>query len=617
MRNLRSEIKTIEHVFALGYFRPASVQRNFQWDPERAERLLLEIQSQARIAADHGPAEEFPADTSAEIGTDDDIDETPFPSVAPESEASDDGVLADFYIGELVLHCYEENRYDIYDGLQRLTCLTILASVLRDLIEEPKLSERLDACIVRDETFRLAHPSFGRTLPEFVQRTGMARVQRKSATRPKDEVGQRVFDIQVRFAKMLGRYSQEQLSLVATHFLERVGATILTTGNPELARHIFVAKNLYGLPLSRDEVFKGQLLALAADEGEAAAIEETWNRVRDRVGVRDPDRKSPDSSVSEMERFLTALDVIWRKKPQSTDALGNLIDHLSKSQRQDRVRFMSALERYAYAWVRLHDYLDQPKGADGAIRNHVWRLQFFKWNEWMPLALHWIERFTALSSQKGMYGKTLRRFALLNRRCMAITLYEFGTHKRQEIFASAIGLTTRKKPTEPFGPSSATEPKPLEFSNRVRADVKNALRQPIENHEVRRTLLLWYEATLWDDEVPGHVMAGSVEHLLPDNPSPTSKWMTDFKDPDERYWAHGSLGNLVFVEFRLQEPLRNHDFEIKRPILAKEQQFEKFRCTSEIAAHPNNNWTAADIEARTAAMAERAWKSLQLPEPKS
>lgn len=145
--------------------------------------------------------------------------------------------------------------------------------------------------------------------------------------------------------------------------------------------------------------------------------------------------------------------------------------------------------------------------------------------------------------------------------------------------------------------------------------MKNALRKPLENYEVRRTLLLWYEASLWGAEAPGYIVASSVEHLLPNNPAPASRWMTDFKDPDERYWAHGSLGNLALVESRLQETLGIHDFPVKRSILMRESQFERFRSTAGIVSHVATAWTAVDIEARTAAMSAGAWEELLLREP--
>jgi hypothetical protein len=618
MRNLFSQVKTVQNIFELGYFRPASVQRNFQWDTERAERLLFEIQNQAQLAVEADTAAESSseADLLATDATDqDDIDETASPSLAPVLEAPDDGERADFYIGELVLHESQSNNFDIYDGLQRLTCLTILAAVLRDLIQDVELKARLQACISDGQRFRLAHSSFGRALRELVQNTGMARVQRKRSSRPVDEVGQRIFDVQVSFARILGRYKELELNRLANQFLDRVGATVLTTGNPVLARHIFVAKNLYGLPLSRDEVFKGQILALADDSAEAKAMESEWNKVRDKVGVRDRRNGGDEAQTSEMERFLMAFDAIWRKKPQGADALGSLVDHLSKENRAGRDQFMGAMRRYADAWVKLDDYLSQPIGSDDQIRNHVWRLSFFKWKEWIPLALHWTERFTSLSSQKGMHSKTLLRFAMLARRCMAITLYEFSSKQRQEMFARAVGLATRSKPEEPFGMSTEANSKPLEFSKRVRADVKNALVQPIEDYEVRRSLLLWYEATLWGDKVPGHIKGGSVEHLLPNNPAPGSRWMVDFSDPDNRYWSHGSLGNMVLVDFKLQDPLGNNDFGVKRPILVADGQFSKYRCAGEIEHHSTNLWTATDIEMRTARMGAHAWKELQLRDP--
>ena len=86
-----------------------------------------------------------------------------------------------------------------------------------------------------------------------------------------------------------------------------------------------------------------------------------------------------------------AYDVIERKKTQTSDCLGDLIDHFkvmaSKGKLTARVKNMRA---YADTWKKLEDHLLVPH--DGPIWNHVWRLGFQKWDEWRPLALFWLHK---------------------------------------------------------------------------------------------------------------------------------------------------------------------------------------------------------------------------------
>src|SRR5947207_1351990 len=133
---------------------------------------------------------------------------------------------------------------------------------------------------------------------------------------------------------------------------------------------------------------------------------------------------------------------------------------------------------------------------------------------------------------------TRRRFDALHRRCMAITLYEFGEERRSEMFLKALQLALRQRPSEPFSKRSQSM-LPLDFSRKVREMIQAGLSLPIEDYEVRRSLMLWYEASLWPDELaPGHIRGGSVEHILPDKPDLRSQWIVDFPNVEERYFRH-------------------------------------------------------------------------------
>ncbi len=311
MSLLTSRIVTVGQLLQLGRFQPAAVQRDFQWDEWRAERLLREI-TEAMLAA---TSQSFPSEDADTVGDAEGAGEPANPEVngepgslpdIAENAAAPPRAIPGFFVGVVVLSPNSNGSYEIFDGLQRITTLTILLSVLRDLIEDEALKAQLHSCIsIGEDDFRLCHAGTDTALRAMIQRLGEAGALRQMRSRPEPDSGRHIFDVARRFVMLLRRRGQEELAAIAMFAMERVLVGIVETGDQRLARHIFVATNLYGLPLQRDEVFKGQILALATSAEVAAQLEVEWNSVRDLVS-----QKADDDRQSKFEEFLIAFDAI-------------------------------------------------------------------------------------------------------------------------------------------------------------------------------------------------------------------------------------------------------------------------------------------------------------------
>ncbi|MEO1710665.1 MAG: DUF262 domain-containing protein, partial [Pseudomonadota bacterium] len=195
---ISAQILPLEAFFELGTFAPASVQRSFKWGTTEADQLLRDM-LHALKATEEMTAEAMLADIISGAGlANDNIDATSDGvDVASADEIDDvpDGFEFDeaavptlkprpasFFLGTVILHPATGDRYQLYDGLQRVTTLTILLSVLRDLIEEPKLKARLHATVAKaDGAFRLTHRGASEMLTRLVQPMGeAARVRRRA-----------------------------------------------------------------------------------------------------------------------------------------------------------------------------------------------------------------------------------------------------------------------------------------------------------------------------------------------------------------------------------------------------------------------------------------------------
>jgi hypothetical protein len=92
---------------------------------------------------------------------------------------------------------------------------------------------------------------------------------------------------------------------------------------------------------------------------------------------------------------------------------------------------------------------------------------------------------------------------------------------------------------------------------------------------------------------------GSIEHILPENPS--AEWLTTIPEESWNTYAY-RLGNLTLLEKSLNRGVGNSTFAVKLPAYEKSQ----YRLTTAIAENPPDEWTTAAIGERQAHLAKRA-----------
>ncbi|HVY85051.1 MAG TPA: DUF262 domain-containing HNH endonuclease family protein [Caulobacterales bacterium] len=581
---LGAQILTVAQLFALGRFAPASVQRDYQWEERQCQELFSDFE---RVFAAGETARDEP--DSAMIEDQDDgpalVDtETPAPSSQRE-----------YVLNAMVMRPLENGHYEVFDGLQRLTTLTVLVSVLRDLCAEAALASQLDHLIVAaDGAFRVVLPGKDATLREEVQKRGEAGRARRS--QPSSDMGARVRAACALFRRELSRWDAQRRHAFADFLMNRVQLIAIFADDPLVSSQIFVTTNARGLPLDKVGLFKGQLMDIAQDEATAERIAQVWVAVQTLVG-------------DDLEDLLTALDFIERREPQGAERLTKLADHLAKRYGGAEIgQWVARLELYAGAWRDLHRRLFDP--ADSDLGASMWMLRLLKWREWKPLALIWTAQYLQQSANSGQADRAralfARRFDALHRRCMAITLTGNSDLDRAKIFARAIGQAAQRR--DPLDRQGA-----LGFDANAQARIQETLRLPLIHDDTRLSLLRWIEALLWPERPPRAIARTSVEHVLPLRPHANSQWLKQFPNEEARFNICHALGNLAVIEYKANEGMGNADFAAKLPVLR--EQAQKFKLMGDVATH--DAWTAEIIGARTKKLCDFVWRELQLPPPRT
>lgn len=583
-QGISAEVVSVETLFARGHFHPATVQREYQWSRPNFETLLSDLRGVLDVAAP-APAAEL-AEGAATGDDDDPLDAQLIPAMPADSAHA----IATYYLGALILKPLPGGRFDVYDGLQRLTTLTILAAVLRDLTKTPALASRLEQLVLVDNgSPRLTLRNGAALLLEEVQAASEAgKIRREryglTDTELRLRAAARYFLFQLR------TWPPDRIDQFAVGMLEKTCVGLTLVDDERIARQIFVATNLHGVRLNRVDLFKGQLMETAGSPAVVDQINAAWIKLENWIGA-------------DIEQFLLAVDFIERRRPQSIDCLTQLAVHLAAAHPGDKiVPWITDLERHAKAWIELHGKM-QTLGTRPVDRD-IWKLRFFWWPEWKPLALLWYSDYLSKCNASGRAPPQTwkafgRRFAALHRRCLAIILADYTPGERALIFGKAI--TQSKQSHDPLNIA-------LSFDAIAIAKMRQSLSVPLTDDEKRHATVRWIEANLWGELLPDHIASTTIEHVLPQRSDLASQWRVDFPADDERYDAAHSLGNLACLDFKRNKSLNNSDYAAKR---AEYQRDPAYKTLQDVATHPV--WTATEVRNREARLIDYVFTTMQLP----
>ncbi|MBU2532783.1 MAG: DUF262 domain-containing protein, partial [Alphaproteobacteria bacterium] len=524
----------IANLMRSGHFAPALIQRHFEWTREEAHLLLDNIErAHQRVAVadqdrDHDGAGDVTASDSRDLVQQ--ADDTTVFGVSLDVEEADIAApqlqppqpLGGLFIGTIILRRAGVNHHEIYDGLQRFTTLTVLMSVLRDMVEDVRLKRRLDDHVNGLEGGRLSLFGSDRTLDNHVQKPGAT--LRTTRANAHFEIGRRILYVKNAIRERVAGWDEARRVSFANFLMTSVWVSVLTVPDQRMAQEMFVTTNLYGKPLDVIDVLKGQLVDLlsqASNEGELGAFTDFWNSARIDAGASFTDA-------------LRAFDAIERREIQGASWPTDLGLHVASYYSSTGIaRFQRRLRAHLQAWKECRRILAEPGASK--LEQDFSRLQVFWWPEWHPLALKWwLEAYVAKRSP-GQWETKKRviasRFNRLHRRCMALTLARFSEADRQKIFRNALVQDHDRR--DVFTGA-------LSLSIEQRRKIDRTLRAQIHDKDVWAPLTRWLEMSRWREDLPSLIPRSNTEHIRPR----AVKWDHD-ADDDMGAYNDGcfSLGN--------------------------------------------------------------------------
>jgi hypothetical protein len=466
--------------------------------------------------------------------------------------------------------------HDVVDGLQRLTTLTILFCVLRDLDAEggEPANDRLLAAIGTSARVRLVLRKPEET---FFQ----AHVRRRGATVAQPAQGSlslseaRIHEVREHMRQTLAEWDAAQRRQLADFLLDKCHIVLVSATGIDRAHRMFTVLNATGRPLARNDILKASLLGSvpAAALDRATAI---WDAAQARLGA---DFDSLFSHIRSVHRRTSAPIISG-------------IHEIAAEQGGADAFVARVLGPAAAALDDIRNARHAGSPHSAAIAASLRHLSWLRGGDWIPPALLcWLERGKEPAELAWFLGQ-------LDRLAYALRILAMGTKRR----STRIGnlLAAMRNGDDLKAPAS-----PLRLTRDEQSTFRHNLRDlHARSAPMAKLVLLRLNEQMAGGPLDLPIDDLTVEHLLPRKPAPSSRWREWYPDPAERGQCTESLGNLVLMTRAQNDKAGNQDFALKQEVL--------FKGGGGTLALPINDYVRGQAEWRAAQVKEREAELLRL-----
>lgn len=487
---------------------------------------------------------------------------------------------APYFLGSIVIIKKPQSSLaHIVDGQQRITTLTILLCVLRELSGSQEFQEALTQCIreqsnivlgiigryrlgvrKRDTAFFQNNIQEFGTLSDFLDKPpgSMSDSQK------------RMFENAKYLWTKLSQRSDERRNTLAQFIVQRCYLVVVSTSDQSSAYRIFSVLNDRGLDLSPTDILKADIIG-GLDENIRTEYTEKWEDMEEEL-----------SRDSFRELFAHIRMIFMKNKMRGT--LQQEFQDNVLSRVQGREFIDDVLEPYADAYEILTDasYRSEADAEDvNRLLRYLNELDNF---DWIPPALTFLKRNPSDTVALSQFFKYLER--------LAYGLFILRANINQRIRRYAEILRAIEQEEDLFGASS-----PLQLSANEKTEILGVLGGQIYSHlRVRRPLLLRLNSLLSDVGVRYDYPTITIEHVLPQNPDKKSEWLRKFPDEDERTEWTGKLANLVLLSRRKNSNAQNYDFNKKKEAYFQRGGVATFALTTQVLNE--TEWTPEVLHRR-------------------
>ncbi|MCQ2714974.1 DUF262 domain-containing protein [Helicobacter pylori] len=509
---------------------------------------------------------------------------------------------SDYFCGSLVLVKSDPNSktetYDIVDGQQRLSTFILLAKVLADLYNDclldPKHLERLQEGWKdrHTERKRLSFNTIGSNAEDDF---AYALEHFNDSQASKNKIIENNY---LKNAICLKNYLEKKEIKNINNFIDWLYCNVvfvtITCPDADKALRIFNVLNARGLPLNATDIFKGELLKELAKEEDQKKLVSRWNALNQKCSDNDLTIETLFSW------YLTYLNPVTSKE-KTEKRLVTWFNKLNKTP----LEYLKGVEDFYNAYCEILEMQDRHAHLLSYKDDDYWHVILcasilHHYSDQDIEALK--ELLVKFYYQDWVAGQTK---STRSQTCCNIII-ALKEKKSVENIASIVveKYLDDKNITQRFKENLQDSNLYTKFYFAGKSVKKNSWLRPI---------LILVEYFISDDPRPKRIEKNDfhVEHILPQNPDPSSQWVKDFSEEERGLYTH-SLANLTLLGGTKNAQASNKDFKEKKEIYmghavklgkdkrGREKTFKVMTCykmTIDIAHH-YTEWTPKSLEKR-------------------
>lgn len=460
--------------------------------------------------------------------------------------------LTEYFVGSIITIEKAKKVYDIVDGQQRLTTLTLIFAALRNLISHETARSEIQKKILPINALTDA-PEQPRL--KVRQKEHLFFYEHILLGKPveKDQI---LGEIESKFMvnlKTIENYFKEQdeiyLKKYANYLLQNVYVVFVNTDSFESAYRLFNVLNARGLSLSNGDLLKNQLFGLATSELEQNKIEQYWNQLEDIIKIKNLD--------SFLGHYRTALKSAKSKK----DLYQEYVDYL----KDNNIPAEDFCKNLVSASKNYHKLRNRDFGDNKTIKL-IQSLFNVSYDEWIPAVLAYMNNpINDMSFYE--YIQLIEKITYQN------WVRRLGRAKRNTVYYNVINKIN--------GGTNKNEINDLIYSYTNNTEFFDLLNSNVYGMSYAKAILLRIDSARQDDSVLKQYSGViSIEHILPQTAT-NEYWSSRFTDIQIIENVH-KLGNLVLLSGKKNSQAQNYSFDRKKEIYIRTNEVTSFDLTKEV-----------------------------------